>query len=783
MKNILVIIVLLLSGETFSQTQWSRTNGPEGISVNRLVNIAGNIYACTETDGLYFSNDDGQNWNALNSGMETMNIRDVISVPGYLLVATFGQGVWRSPDGGQTWLPSNNYSNLFIQDIDANDDYIFAGASSEGIYRSSDNGQNWTQLFGNVSVMSLAVTTNKIFVSEYNYTYYSTDNGNTWDYVNSLTGAAPWSYFISGDTIIIGGVNKIYRSTNEGASFTPMNLGFPYTITNVYAITMAGSNLYAATSYYGVIKSTDFGNNWSTSTYGMGPKNTRGITYNGSTLIAGTNYSGLYRSTDLGTNWNKSNNGLPAASTIASMVISDNVVFAGTRDGVYKTTDNGISWSKMTGTNDTINYGTIRGICEKDGDIYAGVIYQFNSTVYKSTDKGETWVRRGNGLPSDLTFINGIESVGNNVIAATDEGIYYSTDDGMNWNQSNIPADFIEGIATSDGYAYAILQFVGLYRSFDNGINWSYFRPATADHISITARNSYIFVGSFFEDAIYSPNYGNSWYECAGFPPETAAFGFGLVNDNLFLVGTDVSSNYIYASTDGGNYFTPYSEGLGPNAVTEFFAINDTYIFAGTDYNGVWRRLRPDPVPVELVSFSANLVDNKVKLEWTTATETNNKGFAVERFAESLNENWNEVGFIEGNGTTTEPQTYSFFDGDLSNGKYKYRLKQIDYDGSFEYSDIVEVSFMEPSVFSLEQNYPNPFNPTTTIEYSIPESGNVKLIIYNSLGEVVETLVNKFEEAGTYNISFDGLNLSSGIYFYRIEAEEFYSIKKMILLK
>jgi hypothetical protein len=110
-------------------------------------------------------------------------------------------------------------------------------------------------------------------------------------------------------------------------------------------------------------------------------------------------------------------------------------------------------------------------------------------------------------------------------------------------------------------------------------------------------------------------------------------------------------------------------------------------------------------------------------------------------------------------------------------------LKQIDYDGSFEFSNIVEVEILTPIQFLLEQNYPNPFNPSTTIEYSIPESGNVKLQVYNSLGEELVTLVNDYKEAGNYKINFNASDLSSGIYYYRLASNSFNEIKKMILLK
>jgi len=187
-------------------------------------------------------------------------------------------------------------------------------------------------------------------------------------------------------------------------------------------------------------------------------------------------------------------------------------------------------------------------------------------------------------------------------------------------------------------------------------------------------------------------------------------------------------------------------------------------------------------IPVELTSFTSSVVDNSVILNWSTATETNNSGFTVERSqAES---GWQEIGFVPGFGTTTEPRTYSYTDAGLSLGIYFYRIKQIDYNGTFTYYDLgssVEVS--TPEIFDLAQNYPNPFNPTTKIDYSIAQATNVQLIIFNSIGEEIAVMVNEMQQPGRYTVNFDAASLSSGVYFYKLVAEEFVSIKKMLLLK
>ncbi len=186
-------------------------------------------------------------------------------------------------------------------------------------------------------------------------------------------------------------------------------------------------------------------------------------------------------------------------------------------------------------------------------------------------------------------------------------------------------------------------------------------------------------------------------------------------------------------------------------------------------------------LPVELTSFTANVSGNSVNLNWSTATELNNAGFNIER--KSSTSNWANVGFVPGFGTTSEIRNYSYSDNNLSTGKYSYRLKQVDFNGAFEYSDAIEVVVVTPNNFELSQNYPNPFNPSTTIKFNLPEAGNVKLAVYNLLGQEVKTLVNGFRAVGSYSINFDASNLSSGIYIYKIEANSFIQTRKMTLLK
>ncbi len=186
-------------------------------------------------------------------------------------------------------------------------------------------------------------------------------------------------------------------------------------------------------------------------------------------------------------------------------------------------------------------------------------------------------------------------------------------------------------------------------------------------------------------------------------------------------------------------------------------------------------------VPVELTSFTANADNNNVQIKWSTASEKNNSGFEIQRRSEDGT--YSKIGFVSGNGTSTEVKNYSYTDKNLMVGKYTYRLRQIDYDGTYTYTNEINVEVDPPKVFALEQNYPNPFNPNTSIKYSIAKDGLVNISIYNALGEKVGVLVNEIQKAGNYDVTFNAKQFASGVYFYRMESGNFTSIKKMILIK
>jgi hypothetical protein len=341
--------------------------------------------------------------------------------------------------------------------------------------------------------------------------------------------------------------------------------------------------------------------------------------------------------------------------------------------------------------------------------------------------------------------------------AAGGSGIMKTTNGGNNWfAQQNIASfGFADIFFTDSSNGFVVGQYLGvphysvIYKTTDGGNNWNEIPLGTNEAL----------------EGIYFTNQLDGW-----------------------AVGNDYSSGnnsaLIYRTTDGGDNWVKQNIPSFNNLASVFF-INDVKGWAvgelGTiiTYDG--------QVPVELTSFTAEVDDNNVVLNWQTATEKNNSGFEIQKKkseVRSQESDWEKIGFVEGHGTTTEENNYSFTDKNLEPVSYSYKLVQIDFDGTRTELEAINAEVVsQPDKYSLSQNYPNPFNPSTTIEFFIPISGNVKLVVYNSIGEVVSTLINNYETAGSHKANFNASGLPSGLYFYKLSAGNFSTVKKMIVLK
>ncbi|RKY96604.1 MAG: hypothetical protein DRQ13_05715 [Ignavibacteriae bacterium] len=375
-------------------------------------------------------------------------------------------------------------------------------------------------------------------------------------------------------------------------------------------------------------------------------------------------------------------------------------------------------------------------------------------------------------------------------------GVQLACQNSTDWTTwSSLPCDPVEDPFISDNYAYSGSNSVVLIQNndlvkplgtqttgkWDIGFmmyiptgKWGYFNTLTVTpqtgttewgmQVYFEASGAARMDAGGANSALWTYAY-DTWQACrvvVDLDLDLAEFWFDgvLIQSWQWTLGT--FGNGALLQLDGNNFF-------GATVDDEMYV--DDYMFGEFPF-----------VPVELTSFTANVNNSgQVELNWSTATETNNQLFEIERRAE--NGQFSTIGYVEGHGTTTEPQNYSYTDVSVSTGIYYYRLKQLDFLGSYEYFDEIEVDVNGPLSFDLEQNYPNPFNPSTNIKFSVPESGDVRLAVYNLVGEEVAVLVDGFSEAGFFEVTFNASSLPSGAYFYKLQSGNSVVAKKMLLMK
>ncbi len=470
---------------------------------------------------------------------------------------------------------------------------------------------------------------------------------------------------------------------------------------------------------------------------------------------------------------------------VNNILNSDGVLFISHyNNGVFKSTDEGNSWQQI---NNGLNNSQAKSVLEilVDGEvIYAATV----DGIYKSTDQGELWTKKSNGItigPGALyEFCESIFKYKNNLFTGAYNGIYRSSDNAENWTLTNATGEGViaKNFVSHNGLIFAAresINFPNGYLSADSGIAWNPLTSISMPTITFFSEPGKLWAGTIAGVRL-STNNGTSWeIRNNGLTSDPYSSSIIRINGSL-ITSLKFGGSGMFRSTNDGLNWEDFSDGLPfLNSIEKLIVYNNKIIAATS--NGLWQR-DVSQVPVELTSFSVSASGGNVHLSWSTSTETNNQGFEI-LCSETSNEvKWEKIGFVAGRGTTTEPQLYSYSDEDIY-GDLKYRLKQIDYDGSFQYSNIVEINSLAGLSFELNQNYPNPFNPSTRINYSISIQSHVILTVYDMLGNEIAILVDEFKPAGTYIVEFNAASLPSGMYFYTLNAGEFTETKKMILLK
>jgi hypothetical protein len=510
------------------------------------------------------------------------------------------------------------------------------------------------------------------------------------------------------------------------------------------------------------------------------------------------------------------------STTVKAVAVSGNDVYVG---GLFSSAGgvpasriakwDGSSWSALgSGVN-----GEVRAIAVIGTDIYAAGFFSLAGGIPVNNIAkwdGSNWSALGEGV-NELVLclaVNGTElyaggffteagGIPANRIAKWDGFSWSPLGGGIN-NEVNAIA-----VSGNDVYAGGYFNDAGgnLVAGLAkwNGSTWSDIGGGVNGIVrAITVVGSDVYVGGVFTMAGGSVSGrivrwdGSAWHSLAegvnGSVLSIQQSGDDLYVGGMFTTAGNQPANRIAKYNLLNSTWSPLGEGATGSVDAMAVQTSTGSMIVGGAFSHVGNNIlakyiarftdSENPLPVELNSFTAINNGNEVSLSWTTSSEINNKGFEVER----KKSEWERIGFVQGYGTTTEQKYYSFTDDKLSPGIYYYRLKQIDYDGSFSYSNAIELDINVVSEFALEQNYPNPFNPSTTITFSIPKNSRVKLVVYDMLGNKVVTLIDDFKPAGSYRLTWYGSNdqgvkISSGSYFYRLETENFVDVKKMLMLK
>ncbi len=498
-------------------------------------------------------------------------------------------------------------------------------------------------------------------------------------------------------------------------------------------------------------------------------------------------------------NWYLQNSGSNRELTDVCFVDENNGWISGWTGTILHTTDGGETWTPQTAP-PTNAYFSIFFT-----DVMNGWAAGYNGKIVHTTDGGQTWTDQAAPVSRDFYKVFFINSQMGWIAGGDDGGfpsyiqhrvILFTSNGGVSWTTQYSQAyesklRSIRFVDQNNGFATGESGII--MKTTDGGNNWSQQAVISSFHFSDIFfnddLNGYVtgeYLGVPHYAAIFKTSDGGiNWSETSlGTNESLAGIYFTDAYHGWAVGGDSNNEGLIYYTSDMGQTWSMQSIPAVDFLYRVFFA----------DENSGWASghigtilATQNQVPVELISFTAGTDEDNVVLNWRTATETNNKGFEIERKESEVRSQksmWEKIGFVGGHGTTTQENSYTYTDRSLESGNYSYRLVQIDFDGTRNESAVVEIEITsQPGDYALMQNYPNPFNPATTIEYSIPENGNIILEVYNSLGEKVSTLVSGFKQAGSYRVVFNGTDMSSGTYFYRLQTGSFIETRKMLLIK
>ena len=811
----------LLSSTAITQPQTSTASNfslVNGLAIDPSNSSADVLYAAT-LFGIFKSTDGGSTWNtSLYNGISCFFTEVAVTSTG-IVYATLDStsangGIWKSTNAGSSWTkitPSGltNFRRIVIGISPSNENIVYFFGETPGVGKLGQEGD----------YLSL----DKYDNSNSSLTNLSSNLPSVNGLVGGLDSQQSYDLFVkvdpqNSDTVIIGGTN-MYRSTNGFADttattwiggYSPVNdvSSYPNHHPDCHTLVFQpGSNITAYSGHDGGISETY---NITANNGGNTPITWRDLdsTYdvtqfysvsiapeNGSNIIAGgaQDNGNVFTSSSGLSSWTVMPRGGDGGYDIIAPIADNRIysevqsggIFSIKRDNTYIN-----DFAPPSGTSNQVNQLFINPYALDPNNslllYYAGGSSSSNTGVWRNSDPVDTnstnqlngWTQLTSTLLSDGSQVSAIGIS----TASSVNVVYYGTSTGNAYRIDN----------ANTGSSPTVTKITSA--SFPSGayVSWIAVDPTNSNKAMLLFSNYNV-------DRIwYTTDGGSTWKSESGnlnaatAPSTRSAEIFTISGTTYYFLATSTGVYYTTLLDTSSTVWTQEATTSVGNAVCSMLAYRslDNTLAVATHGRGIFTGIVNSPLPVELVSFAGNASDGKVNLVWQTATEVNDYGFEVQRTIKNSKleiQNWEKIGFVKGSGNSNSPVSYSFIDNNPVNGnsseQAEYRLKMIDNNGGYKYSSIVEVSFTEPIKFDLSQNYPNPFNPTTTIQYSIPNAEHVTLKVYDELGREIKTFVDNEQQAGKYSVNFDASKIASGIYFYRLQAGSYSSVKKLVLLK
>lgn len=781
-------------------------------------------YSCSQSD-----------WTIRSAGT---NLNSVFSLNSLTAWAVGDSGtVLATVDAGSNWICSYSGTTVKLKSVFFIDDYTGWIAGDGGlIMKSADGGESWSGLFtgtsGNLDAVFFA-NSDTGYAAGPSVTLKTTNGGTTWTSLVSVSGNS--LFFTSANVgMATNPTGTLSRTTNGGTSWFTNVMHYPssrYAISFVNAMTgwVSGSGT-------SISKTTNGGDNWVSQPTGLGGfPILYGVDFSDPSTGYAAGTSGIIlKTTNGGTNWTSLSSG--TSFSIKSMSFADDLHgwCAGEKGTILYTTDGGSSWKHQL-----FQYTPpfVQGYSLSDVELRnsgKGWTVGFLGVVNKTTDGGDTWTSLSTASFNWLYSVDFIDDTDTGYVCGRSGTLQRTGNGGTNWTLlSSGTSQHLNAVYAGKfaGDSLETIMAAGnggtVLTSVTSGVTIASFTVGTADFYCL-----FVFDDS---DAIVAGAAG-AMYKTTDFGSNWTSMTSGTTNDIRSVHFSNSSTGYfcgsgglISSTTDGGSTWTPQTSGVtttlnsisfedidyengyavGDNGVilstTNFGATwlkesggsstSLTSVYALSDYDGpggplvsvaggfskFLKRISPVALPVELTSFQSEVSGNKVTLKWTTSQEINNSGFEIQR---KSNDAWKNIGFVRGNGTTSNQTNYSFEDKGLMPGVYQYRLRQTDVNGHFRYYELENTAEVNaPNHYSLGQNYPNPFNPQTMISFEIPVRAHASLKVYDISGREVSVLLNGITEAGRHEVSFNAAALTSGVYMIVMRSGSFSSSVKALLIK